>query len=145
VIWPNSVAWNLYTTLASDAVLVSSGVHVQLHELVNENPGFTPWIGVYRQEIEIVPHRVRFDKPWQATLPLMVLVQAHSLKNKQDALDQLDRLLTPVLTAIDSNRELGNTIDRIVGMTVTPFQRSVGDDEDWFFTDLITIQAEVEA
>lgn len=144
MIWPNSVMHALYTALSSDSVLVSSGVTVELDEVFNSDPNRTPWVGVYFGEVAIEPRRSNVSRPWLAAYSLLVYAQDHSHAGGQDAKDRVNRLLTPVLTAINSDKTLGGTVNIVNGLAVTPFQRNLEED-DWFFTDEILITAEVDA
>ena len=144
MIWPNSVMHALYTALSSDSVLVSSGVTVELDEVFNSDPNRTPWVGVYFGEVAIEPRRSNVSRPWLAAYSLLVYAQDHSHSGGLDAKDRVNRLLTPVLTAINSDKTLGGTVNIVNGLAVTPFQRNLEAD-DWFFTDEILITAEVDA
>ena len=144
MIWPNSVMHALYTALSSDSVLVSSGVTVELDEVFNSDPNRTPWVGVYFGEVAIEPRRSNVSRPWLAAYSLLVYAPDHSHAGGQDAKDRVNRLLTPVLTAINSDKTLGGTVNIVNGLVVTPFQRNLEED-DWFFTDEILITAEVDA
>ncbi len=144
MIWPNSVMHALYTALSSDSVLVSSGVTVELDEVFNSDPNRTPWVWVYFGEVAIEPRRSDVSRPWLAAYSLLDYAQDHSHTGGLDAKDRVNRLLTPVLTAINSDKTLGGTVNIVNGLTVTPFQRNLEAD-DWFFTDEILITAEVDA
>ncbi len=144
MIHPNSVAYSLFTTLSSDATLVNSNFNIDFHEVWNTDSAKAPWIGVYLDGIEIDPHHTQINAPWMATYNLQVFVQEHSFESGEKAMDRLHRAMTPVFTAINSNRTLDGTVNHIIGMEIVPFERNFSD-EDWMFTDILDIFAEVFA
>ncbi|MAE81168.1 MAG: hypothetical protein CMB80_00425 [Flammeovirgaceae bacterium] len=144
MIYTNSITNSLFTTIASDSVLVNSSVSVDLHEIYNTDPRRTPWVGVYYETTDFEPKRLNIQQPWRADILLSVYVQVANFASGQEAHDQLDRVLTPVMTAINSNRNLDSTVDRIYEMHIEPYERSI-DDEDRFFANEITIRCEVDA
>jgi len=143
-VFVNSVSHSLYTTISSNATLVSSDVFVTLNEPFNTDPNKTPWVGVYFGDITLEPFRISQCDPWQAFYTMRVFVQGTSIDDGQSAHDELDRTLTEVITAINSNRTLDGTVRIVNGITVEPFQRDI-DEEQWMFTNELIVQAEVEA
>lgn len=143
-LYVNSVSHSLYTTCASNQTLVNCGVSVDLNEPFNTDPNRTPWVGVYFGDVNLEPYRVSQCDPWQAFYSMRVFVQGASFENGQNAHDEMDRTLTHVITAINSNRTLDGTVRIVNGMTIEPFQRDI-EDEQWMFTNEILVQAEVEA
>lgn len=142
-LYPDSVSWALFTTLSSDSTLVNSGVVVQLHEPLNSDPNLNPWLGVYLEDVDIRPHRIGSGQPWRATYTLGIYAQVHGMESGREAMDALGRLITPVIAAVKSNDTLDGTVDMITDMKITPFQRLL-EEEDWEFTQLITLNAEVD-
>ena len=143
-LYPNSVAWSLFTTLSSDSALVSSGVTVRLNEPLNSDPNLQPWLGVYAgEDVVIEPHRIGGGNPRRATYTLSIYAQVHGMEGGQLAVDALHRLITPVIAAVKSNDTLDGTVDMITTMRIEPYQRAI-DEEDWMFSDLITLNAEVD-
>ena len=144
MIHPNSVAYSQFTTLASDATLVNSNFNVDFHEVLNTDPDKAPWIGVYLEGIEIEPHHTQIEAPWMGTYTFLVFVQEHSHESGEKAMDRLHRAITPVFTAINSNRTFDGTVLHITGMEIEPFERNLSE-EDWMFTDVLNITAQVFA
>jgi len=142
MIWQNSVTSFIYTLLSSDSILVNSSITVELNEQFNRDINKTPWVGVYGGEIAVLPHRAQITQPWIITFEIPIYVQGASFDNGQEAADILDRTLTPVLTAINSNRALGSTVDLIREWEITPFDRDI-DDNNYFYTDELLLRAEV--
>lgn len=140
--YPNSVAHSLYTTLASDAVLVSSRVTVQLHEAFNSDINLNPWVGVYLGPATADPDRITMQGMQNRRIfyELEVYVQANDFGGGQPAMDRLMRTLTPVMTAVLSNDTLDGTVNGIDEITVEAFQADI-QQENSLFTDLITLRA----
>lgn len=143
-VFVNSVTHSLYTTISSYDTLVNCGVHVDLNEPFNTDPNRSPWVGVYFGDITLEPFRISQCEPWQAFYTTRVFVQGTSMVDGQTAHDELDRILTHVITAINSNRTLDGTVNIINGISIEPFQRDI-DEEQWMFTNEIILNAEVEA
>ena len=137
----NSIENALFTTLSSDQTLVNSGVNVTLNEPDNSDPALLPHVGVQYADHIIEPHVSNITQPWMMTIQFRILLQSAYFSNGQLAHDALARLLTPVMTAIDSNRTLDNTVDLIVRFENDreDFDPKAGDS---FFQHVITLTAE---
>lgn len=136
----DSITNALYTILSSNSVLVNSAFTVQLGAPVNGDTALTPWVGVYLDNVHIIPHAVG-GQPWLGEIGLALVVQEYALGSPQTANERLYRALTPVLSAVNSNKNLSNTIDIIQEITVEPFDRDRRQD-DWFFELLVSIKGE---
>jgi len=141
MIWVNSINHALYTTLSSDAVLVSSGVNVDLNELYNLDPNRAPWVGIYNNDIIVEPKRCQINRPWQAQFNLSLHVQEIRYDTDTIGGQALNELLTHTLTAINSNRTLNNTVDMTTGFTINPFRLDIEEESDLFAYEIL-IQAE---
>ena len=137
----NSITHSVFTTIASDTTIVSSGVTVCLNDIFNTDPNLTPWVGVYFNGSDIEPRRIGASNPWRAAYDIRVYVQDSSHESGEAANDLLDRLTFPVLASVNSNKSLDNTVNIITNIQVDPFQRDI-EDEIWMFTNEITINAE---
>jgi len=137
----NSVMSSLYTTISSNATLVNSNVTVCLNEVFNTDPNLTPWVGIYYNGSGIEPRRIGASNPWRASYDMRVYVQESSHESGEKANDLLDRLTFPVLAAVNSNKNLDNSVNIITDIAVDPFDRDI-QDEIWMFTNEITINAE---
>ena len=140
----NSIAWSLYTTLASDSVLVSSGVLVELQPVFNTDPNLTPWVGVYYDRAALTPRRIGGVEPYDAVHDLLVYCSAADLGSPREANDRMWRLLTPVWDAIDGNRTLDNTVQMIEDVQMLPWQVQ-REDEDYLFTMEVTLRVRERA
>ena len=134
----NSVTNALLTTISSASTIVNSGINVCLNEVFNTDPNQSPWVGIYYGGTEIVPHRIGSSNPWRAVHDLRVYVQDSSMQSGQDANDRLDRLMWPVLSAVNSNKNLDATVHILENLNIDPYQRDI-EDEQWMFTNEITL------
>ena len=139
----NSISYSLYTTLSSNSTLVNSNVTVELNEVFNTDPNRVPWVGVYWGGTEIEPRRVGGGNPWQAQVEMRIFTQDISGQNGELTADNIDRLVFPVLAAVNSNKTLDGTVLHITEVSLAPFDRDI-EDEDWMWSNEIAITAELE-
>jgi len=148
MIYINSITNALFTAITSDQTVVNSGFKAQKYEIYNTIPNLSPWIGVYRPEIDIEPRRAQGPNPWMARLDIPLFIQvAGNASALERAQDELERVTSIVMTAVDCNRDLKNTVESIIGYTVTPLGQSGEDDpnQDYFYANEVHIFAEVFA
>ncbi len=125
MIYVNSVTSALHTILSSDSALVTDRVNVDLYRTFNSNRNRVPWVGVVRPTINITPRRANITQPWVADYVFPIVVQTlHGGNRHQGELD-VDKLLTKVMTAVNCNRNLLNTVCNIQGFDVTPIDQDV--------------------
>lgn len=144
MIYVNSVSNSIFTTLSSDSIVVNSGINICLNDIINTNPNITPWIGIYYDSTNIDPYRANTTKPWMATHNFVVYSQVIGYENAIDNREELDKINTIVLDALNGNRKLDNTVLNMMNINVRPFQIDL-ENEDTFFMDQINIQYEVFA
>jgi len=144
MIYVNSIMNSLYTTLSSNSTLVNSNVTVEMAEPLNSDPNKLPWVGVYYNGSEIVPRRIGGSTPWQATHDLRIYVEDQSHLDSQTANDNLQKLLFPVLAAVNSNRTLDGTILHMTDISVEPFELNIEEEGNFFVYEII-ISGENEA
>ena len=143
MIYVNSIETALLTIINSDGPLTNSfNANVDLNQIYNTDPNREPWIGIYTGVIDVEPHTVRYNSPWKVTVPFEIYVQRSNYQDTNAGHDDLHRILSSVLSAIDSNRTLDNTVNLIVGMRIEPFERPIHEDES-FFTNVITLETEI--
>jgi hypothetical protein len=144
MIYVNSVINAVNIAISSDATIVNCGVNVDVYETFNSDPNRTPWVGIYQPDIDIEPKRANITKPWMAQYNIPVFVQVEGTQNKFAAQDELDKLTTIVMTAVNCNREFSDTVNITLGYTINPFEADI-EEKDYFFTNEIRIIAEVFA
>lgn len=124
-----SVHWALFTAIASDATVVNSGFTVQFEPLDNQDFARSPWVGVYLDNVEMLPGAMG-GLQWDTALDFSVLVSAHDANGRVAAIQALQRAIPPVLTAIHCNITLGGQVDVIDRIAFVP-QDVNRKDEDF--------------
>lgn len=143
MIFVNSVMNSILNIISSDQTVVDCGVNVEMNQLYNIDPNQMPWVGIYNAPISIVPHRANIVNPWLVTYAPIIYIQDELLNfNGQSTTENLDELLTIVLTSINSNRTLDQTVDLIRGFEIVPFELDIQVDEPVFAYE-VTLNAEV--
>ena len=138
----NSIANAVYTLLSSDSTLVNSDFKVDLNEVFNTDFNRTPWVGIYADNISINPMRIGGSKPWDANISIEIYVQEISMADGQSVNDALYRAMFPVLSVVNSNKNLSGTVSIIESIDIAPYQRII-ENEDSLFTNVITLNAVV--
>ena len=142
MIYVNSIMNAIYTLLSSDSTLGNSNVTIELNEPYNLDINRTPWVGVYNNDIEIAPHRCNYQAPWLAVYrPLIYVQEQQYITEERSTSDALDKLLTPVMSVVNSNRTLLGTVDMTRGYEITPYQLDI-EQEDYIWAYQIMITAE---
>ncbi len=146
MIFVNSIATAVFSMLSADPVLVSSAFNIDLNQVFNTDPNRTPWVGIYADNIDLIPMRIgtKAAKPWDASVFVQLFVQAIGFGDPADINDELYRAMTPVLDVVNSDYTLRGTVRNISGIEIAPFQRDA-TEEDTTFTNIITLTAEVRA
>ena len=149
MIWVNSIKNSLFTTLSSDSTLVSSGFVVTMDGEINEDYNVNRWLGVYLTDIQAAGARMNQTNPWLAEINLQILLQTYNQQDFQLAGQLLDASLALVLTSVNSNRTLDNTVNMIKEWKIVPFhlqgEGRTSDIFPWFNMYQIGITAEVFA
>jgi len=142
MIYVNSVSSALFTTIASDSTLVSSGISFCLNNIMNSDPNFSPWVGVYYDSTQIEPYRANTTVPWMATHNFVVYSQIYGYDNAEENKEELDKLNTLILNAVNANKKLDNTVLNLMELSINPFQVDL-ENEDVLFMDQINLQYQV--
>ena len=137
-----SITAALYTQLSSAALLVSSGFTIAEGEPLNQALAHTPWVGVYYGALEIRPHTLGGQTPWQGALELLLYVQDGSHGSGQEATRLLGRAQSAVLDALDADHTLGGAVLTLTGLELAPYRRDVADNS-WLFTNELLLRADV--
>ena len=138
----NSVEAALYSLVASNAVAVNSGFHVDLHEPLNTDPSRWPWVGIVVPRVRVDPwHAQVTSGSWLARYDLQVLVQDGSAESAERAFDRALRALDVVLNAYDADRTLQASVQHLTGWDISPYEHSLVD-EDHVATYVINLTAE---
>jgi len=147
MIHTNSITSAIQSILKTDAIMVNSGVHVDLYTEIEGKVGRTPWVGIVPGDtgidMEYEPRRANIHEPWMAQLNIPMVIRA-SAREKLVGMQKLDGLQSIVMSAINcaesGQRTLMGTVDMIIGFSVSPLDRE--ELEDLFFMRQFNIIAE---
>lgn len=139
-----TITASLESTFESDADLSASGFLVERGDYVNMDPNRTPWLGIYRTDIDYTPRSLgRHSQSWEGTVTLKLLVQASHTQSGAACEDRLEGYIKNVLDAVWTDPTWTNVVDMVTAMKV---EYSYKEDETaslYFQWAMITITAEV--
>lgn len=124
----DSIMNALYTSIASDAAIVSSGFVVELEPVNQGDMNIGLWCGVYFIDAPFAPGAMG-GQQFDGVVDMSVVVRATDAGGRAASILALQRAVKPVLTAIWCNLTLGGTVDVIDTINIQPFeiQRSTED------------------
>lgn len=142
MIFQNSVTNAIFTILSSDQGLIDMDTHIFQNDLFNQDPNFTPWIGVYNSPVSVEAERVQKPNPWKIIYRSTIYVQNQNQSYSGDVtVEGLDILLNATITAIDTHnniaRDLMGTVDIIKGYEINPYQVNIDEDSVMFAYEII--------
>lgn len=125
------------------ATALSSGYTVEFGGAMRYDLAICPWVGVYADDMEIIPMRMGSNQPWTATLALQLVVQHGSMASAQVASTNLLNAMKPVMAAVNSDHSIGGTVNNMISFSTTALERH-DENGTWFLTNIITITTEVD-
>lgn len=113
---------------------------------INDDPGISKWIGIYKGSIKSRPKTIgRGVAGFKSEMTIKIIVQAYGVVHTIDIDSLLDERIDLVTDVIDENKNLGGTVDSVVGYDVE-YRYSEGDDITMAFQlAIITISMEKRA
>lgn len=147
MIYINSITNAVFTLIASDSTVVNSGINVDYYREINTKRGRSPWVGVSMPNYELIPHRAQITAPWMANFNIPIYNQVILPKNRNTGLTELTELNRVVMTAINCDRTLKDTVDIVQGFSVE-LEPEFGFTElkgDFFYTNVLTVIGQVTA
>lgn len=121
-----------------------SGYTVEFGGAMRYDLGICPWVGVYADDMEIIPMRMGSNQPWTATLTLQLVVQHGSMVSAQVASTNLLNAMKPVMAAVNSDHSIGGTVNNMIGFSTSALERRPEENAIWFLSNIITITTEVD-
>jgi hypothetical protein len=113
-------------------------------EYVNEDHAMTPWLGVYRQEMDYSPETLGEGPDyWTAVITVRLIVQAANLAGGEQCEDDLEGYVKDVLTKILADTTLSNTIDMVNDIKISYSYIAEDEETVYFQAALITLTLEV--
>jgi len=115
---PTDVAEAIAERLRNAAAL--AGVNVARDHYLNEDPGATPWVGVYRLGLDVDPLVLgRGGNSWRGTLRVDVACQYSSAGSGEKTGEGLDDLVKRVLEALFADKTFGGYVAATMSYRVT--------------------------
>jgi len=117
---------------------------IERGEYVNTDPDKTPWIGVYRGDLDYdVATLGRGANTWKAGFDLTIIVQSATLHGEASiAEDRLEASIVEVLDAIMADKTIGGTVAMINKVKVKYSYNETESEEMYFQNATITISTE---
>lgn len=142
----NSITNAVQTIISSYNTAINSGINVDLYREINSTANRTPWVGVSMPNYELIPHRANIIEPWMANFNIPIFCQTSEPRDRGNGLTELSELNRIVMTAINCDRNLMDTVDIVQGFTVElepefGFTELVGR---FFYTNMITVIGQVK-
>jgi hypothetical protein len=149
MIYQNSVTSAIYDILSNNTAVQAAGAHIVLNGLFNQDPNFSPWVGIYSAPVTVEPERVQRPNPWKILYtPTLYIQETNRSFNGENTVEGLEDFLNTVITAIDThsniNRRLNDTVDMITGIQINPYQLDI-EQSDTIFSYEVIINAERRA
>ena len=135
----------LQTQLQDHVLLRDFKVSVQRGEYLNVDASLTPWVGIYKGNVEFDPRTLgRGAQNWSAQVHLDIVVQAHG-DGGAAAEDKLGDAVQRVISAMLEDLTFRGTVEMVKKYTVEfTYQRTDTSTLD-FQTAIISVQAELRA
>ena len=111
-------------------------------EYINNDVNQAPWIGVYRGSVEYSPRALGYNN-WEVAHSIRVVAQEKSLITGSDCEQKLEDLVQKIITAVSSDKTIGNTVDMCNSIGVEYGFIETDRSSVYFQSAVITINLEV--
>lgn len=120
---------------------------IQRGSRLNNDPSYTPWVGIYRGRIEYEPRTLgRGARNWKDIIEIRLVVQATDIETGDKAEEELEKAIKDVLDAMETDRTIGGTVNVINGYTIDNYSFAETESETLSFQQAeITITAEARS
>ncbi len=141
----NNPISKLVEQLQDNVDLTNIGFFISQGETVNENLNYTPWLGVYIQDVNHNPDTLgTTQRSWKGSISLILVVQATSLKSGADCSSILESYIKKVVGAVINDTTFGNSIDMINKLKVSYSYKNTDSESLYFQEAFITLEVESE-
>lgn len=144
----STITTALKTLLDSNATIAAwpLAMPVVRGDYINEDAGLTPWIGIYRGEINLEPRTLGMTpNNLEATALIKIVVQQSSADSSSACETLLEGRVHDVLSAIMSDTSIGGTVDMVNRFKVSHGYIETESTSLYFQTAIIELEAEVSA
>lgn len=115
-------------------------------DFINELPGQTPWVGVYRGGVKHNPRTLGMQpNNWESTITLKIVLQDTSYVSAADCESLLELHTKDIITALVTDTTIGNTVDMINNFDISYGYIDTDRESLYYQTAIITFEAEVRA
>lgn len=120
------------------------GNRMERGEYVNEKPGNTPWLGVYRTSVTYEPYQLgRHNRTYKAEVKLTVLIQATAMRSGEGCEDKIEALIKKVLDVTLVDPTIGGQVAMLRDIAVAYEYRAVDTSTMLYQQASITFTADV--
>lgn len=107
------------TLLADVNVAENFNGRIYRNVFVNEDPNFTPWLGIYRNDKDYSPWTTGSRRNWKGLIKVRLVLQVASLQDGEDAETLQEALEKKVLDCIHNNKRLNGEVDMLVDCNIS--------------------------
>lgn len=132
-------ALQAYSPLTS--LLATASKEIPINAYLPQDANRAPWVGVYLESAEIVPHTV--PSGYKASPVLRVVAMSSDMRSAESCMERLQEMVEHITTAITERPKLGGAVDMIAGLGVD--YTYIGEEQEGGFMQVavINIRAEV--
>ena len=91
---------------------------VVVGEVINYDPNETPWIGIYRGEVDYEPRTLGSMNNWEAFPSIRVVVQAADFESAYKCEEDLEGYVKKIIEAVLQDTTIGGTVDIVTKFKV---------------------------
>ena len=123
-----------------------TGYTITRNEPRNQDPDTAAkgsgWIGIYRGKLGYSSYAIG-GTPWMVEVETKIEIQCASMASGEDAEDRLQDAETEVLTVLNANKKLNNTVDMTNGYDIEYEYNDL--EEVYHHAAIITLKSEARA
>ncbi len=113
-------------------------------DYVNEDPGRTPWMGIYRGKSRFDPWTLGDGADnWKVVPQIKIVAQVTSFRSGEDCEELMEAFVKQIISAAFTDMTLGGTVDMITGVSAEPQYIETEKETLFFQTTIITLELEV--
>lgn len=108
-------------SILEDAPLLQGIKRIVRGDTPNNDPSFTPWLGVYRRRVVYDPHSIGGSRSWKANVEIALMLQVANIKSGENVEDIIEEYIQNINAVLLENKKLNNTVDQLVGFSIEYF------------------------
>lgn len=116
----SSVTKALISMLTEDSKLSESNIAAMRAEVINEDPGMCPWVGVYRSGVRYSPRTVGAGPgAMKQTIDLILVVQQSDGTSGEQCEERLESLIADVTSVILTDTTVKGLVHALMGVNIS--------------------------